>query len=96
MRIIITENQFNTVWFKRRIDLIRKLVDKYLVSMGEPTIASRFYYRDDYFDEVARRVISDLTDRQELTLGQKVNVTDLIRKNFGNRIDYYRHYNEFY
>jgi hypothetical protein len=96
MKIIITENQFNNIWFKRRIDLIRKLVDKYLVSMGEPTIVSRFYYRDDYFDEVVRRVISDLTDRQDLTLGQKVYVTDLIRKNFGNRIDYYRNYQELY
>ena len=91
MKIILTEHQFSTLWFMRRLNVIRDIVDKYCVIIRK----SRDYGLDDYFDEVVRRTISETTNQQELTLGQRINLSDLIRINFGNRIEYYYKYGEF-
>ena len=96
MKIIISENQFNTLWFKRRMGLIKKILDKHLIDMGRPPKDSMFGGLDDYFDEIIRRVISDLTNNENLTLGQYVFIKDLIRTNFGNRIEYFHHKGELF
>jgi hypothetical protein len=96
MKIIISENQFNTLWFRRRTVLIKKIVDKHLIDMGRPPKDSMFGGRDDYYDEIIRRVISDLTNNENLTLGQYVFIKDLIRTNFGNRIEYFHHKGELF
>jgi hypothetical protein len=92
MKLILTENQYSTLWLRRRMDVIRSIVDKYCVIVRD----SRDLGLDDYFDEVIRRTISELTNRQEITLGQKINLKDFIRINFGNRIEYYHKYGEFF
>ena len=91
MKIILTENQFSTLWFRRRFNDIRDIVDKYCAIIGGVS----YFGLDDYFDEVVRRTISETTNQQELTLGQRINLSDLIRINFGNRIEYYHKYGEF-
>ena len=92
MRVILTENQFSKLWFRRRSGVIRSIVDKYCVIIRD----SRDLGLDDYFDMVIVRTISELTNRIELTLGQKVNLKDFIRISFGNRIEYYHKYGEFF
>jgi hypothetical protein len=92
MKLILTENQYSTLWLRRRMDVIRSIVDKYCVIVRD----SRDLGLDDYFDEVIRRTISELTNRQEITLGQKINLKDFFRINFGNRIEYYHKYGEFF
>jgi hypothetical protein len=92
MKVILTENQFSKLWFRRRMNVVRSIVDKYCVIVRD----SRDLGLDDYFDEVISRVILELTNRQELTLGQKINLKDFIRISFGNRIEYYHKYGEFF
>lgn len=96
MKYIITEEQFNNLKIRRRLGMeyIGKLVNKYLLSMGKPNKYSKFYGIDDYYDEVVRRVITELTMGIEITLGQKIFISDIIRKNFANRIEHFHKHGE--